>query len=70
MLVAAGSWRLLLGPLRIRTPFRYHEKLVSGVMVKLLWQLKVTACPSTTSEAGLMRTRAPAEDRERKALRR
>lgn len=35
MLVAAGSWRLLLGPLRIRTPFRYHEKLVSGIMVKV-----------------------------------
>ena len=58
VLEAAGSRRLLLGPSRIRAPFRYQEKRVSGIRLRLLLQLSVTARPSTTSAAGLMRRRA------------
>lgn len=57
VLEAAGSRRLLLGPLRRKAPFRYQEKRVSGVGLRLLLQLSVTACPSATSAAGLMRRR-------------
>lgn len=58
LLVAAGSRRLLLGPSRSRAPFRYQEKRMAGVGLRPLLQLSVTACPSTTSAAGLMRRRA------------
>lgn len=58
VLVAAGSTKLLLGPSRSRAPFRYQEKRVSGVRLRPLLQLSVTACPSITSAAGLMRMRA------------
>ena len=58
VLETTGSRRLLLGPSRSRTPFRYQEKRVSGIELRLLLQLSVTACPSATSAAGLMRRRA------------
>ena len=58
MLEAAGSRRLLLVPSRSSAPFKYQEKRMSGVWLRPLLQLSVTACPSTTSAAGLMRRRA------------
>lgn len=58
MLEAAGSRRLLLDPSRSRAPFRYQEKRVSGAGLRPLLQLRVTACPPTTSAEGLMRSRA------------
>ena len=57
VLETTGSRRLLLGPSRSRAPFRYQEKRVSGIGLRLLLQLSVTACPSATSAAGLMRRR-------------
>lgn len=64
VLETTGSRRLLLGPSRSRAPFRYQEKRVSGIGLRLLLQLSVTACPSATSAAGLMRRRATSGRRE------
>ena len=58
MLEAAGSRRLLLEPSRRSAPFRYQEKRVPGAGLRPLLQLRVTACPSTNSDEGLMRSRA------------
>lgn len=67
VLETTGSRRLLLGPSRSRAPFRYQEKRVSGIGLRLLLQLRVTACPSATSAAGLMRRRATSREGEKKA---
>lgn len=66
VLVAEGSRWLLLAPSKSRAPFRYQEKRVSGVRLRPLLQLKVTVWPSTTSAAGLIRSRATGETGERR----